>query len=98
MIDVVAITGRYATDDPEATQLFAQISNSLTTSTESIEVNFEGVTIVSCKFWAYSIARLLQGWDNDTLNQRVSIVGLSSFQFDTLDVVLDNARKFYAKL
>jgi hypothetical protein len=63
IINVAAIAGQYATGDPEATELFAQVSNGLGTSKELIKVDFDGLTIVNCKFWAYSIARLLQDWD-----------------------------------
>jgi DNA polymerase III delta subunit len=96
-INVFDETGRYAFSTIAAETIYQEINKLLLMTDDLIELDFEQVEVVVCKFWSYAIGQLLRCWDSETLNQRIKIINISSYQETTLRLVLDSAKKFYQK-
>jgi STAS-like domain of unknown function (DUF4325) len=91
-------TGKIADDEILAQSIYEAIRNYLNTSPDNtVDIDFEGVEIVLCKFWSYAIGQLYRDFSLEVLNDRVNLSSLSIYQENTLRLVLESARKFYEK-
>ncbi len=99
VISVYLKTGKIADNETEAQQVYERIRDYLNADpTNTVNVDFEGVEIVLCKFWSYAIGHLYNDFSPEDLNDRVTISNLSIYQEDTLRMVLETANKYYQEL
>lgn len=96
IISVYLKTGKIADDEIPAQSIYEAIRDYLNVDpNNTVDIDFEGVEIVLCKFWSYAIGQLYSDFSPEVLNDRVIISNLSSYQEKTLEMCLDNARKHY---
>ncbi len=93
-IVVYELTGEYATTAEEGCKVRDRVSILLHAG-EQVELDFHEVSVFTVAFWNYAIASLLKDFSPDTLNQSLSITGLSAYNVWVLRMATDNAKEFY---
>lgn len=94
-IKVFDVTGRYGTDENDATPIYALVSKHLKQG-DSVELDFSGVQLLLTIFLNTAIGQLYKSFDADLLKEKLIITGLSKYNIETVDAVRDNATRYYA--
>lgn len=94
-IRILDVTGRYGTDENDATPIYELVSKHLKQG-DSVEVDFSGVQLLLTIFLNTAIGQLYKGFDVDLLKEKLVITGLSKYNIERVDAVKDNATRYYA--
>ena len=89
------ITGEFAISFDDGQQLFDLIHPQLLVE-QTVELDFEGVTVFASAFFNVAIGQLLQDISSDTLNEKLIIKHLSPHGETVLAQVIDNANLYYS--
>jgi hypothetical protein len=89
------ITGQYAISFDDGQQLFDLIHPQLQTG-QTVELDFEGVTVFASAFFNVAIGQLLQDISSETLNDKLLIDNLSPHGETVLAQVIENAKPYYS--
>ncbi len=76
-------------------QIYDQIHPELE-SGNTVELDFEGVTIFASPFLNVSFGRLLKDFKPDDLNRLVKITNLNPVGWSVLKRVIENSKEYYA--
>jgi STAS-like domain of unknown function (DUF4325) len=94
-LKIIEIAGAFALSSNCGQQLYDLIFPLLKAS-KSVELDFSGVNVVASAFFNVAIGQLLQDFDSDDLNRRLTIVNINPNAESVLRHVLANAKRYYA--
>lgn len=94
-IKVFSLVGKNAISMTSGEKLYNEIKKHIKGS-EVEELDFEGVELFASPFFNASIGLILRDLTISELKEKIVIVNLNSVGLDLLNLVIDNALKFYS--
>jgi hypothetical protein len=89
---VYKIIGEFALDKAQGAQVHDTIERHLAKA-QSLDVDFIGIRITSCVFWAYAITPFLDRYSSEELNHKIRILGLKNPDKDKLSQAINNKKE-----
>lgn len=89
------ITGEYATDSESGQRVYELIYPQLLSS-NSVELDFDGVGVLASAFFNFAIGQLLKDIAPEKLNELLDIRNLSPHGTSILERVIENAERYYS--
>ena len=96
-VHVKEIVGANAISMQSGDNLYQIIAPKILNQSEGIELDFSGVELFASPFFNSSIGLLLKDVDIKTLQERMKIINLSKVGSQLLNLVIENAIKFYSQ-
>jgi hypothetical protein len=92
---VRSIVGEYAITLEDGQRLYHQIAAALANG-QTVELDFEGVTVFAAPFCNEAIGQLVKDHDPDDLNRRLLVQGLAPPGLELIRQVVENAKEYYS--
>lgn len=94
-IEVVSIVGENCITREDGENLQQQIHRGLSRG-EGVEVDFTGVRIYASPFFNAAFGQLIRDFEKNTLNKKLTVVGLTGHGNHILRRVISNSERFYS--
>jgi hypothetical protein len=88
--------GKFALSFDDGEKLHAEIEAALDAG-ENVVLDFARVQIVASDFMCGSIGKLYERFSSEMIRERLDILGLADWQLETLRLVVENAKEYFAE-